>query len=484
MEKDDSEAVHVESADHEKKESKFLAWTTEFASRDDDWHRQETRKLLWKIDIHLLPWIVLMYLTNFLDRNALSQAKLGSLEQDLGLKGTEFNTITSILFIGYILFQLPSNLLLTRVRPSLYLCGMMALWGTISALQSTTKSFAGELLCRLFLGAAEAPFFSGSIFLMSSWYRTDELTHRIGIFYAGVALANMFGGLIAAGVIGNLDNAHGLAAWRWLFIIEGCATVGIALIAIWFMPNYPNTTRWLSRQEQDYAQWRLAQDAAGEEDDRFAVSPLEAVKMALSDYRLYFFMLLNHLNLLAQSFTYFFPSIVESLGYSSTTTLFLTVPVWFATFLAVISISYHSSQTNERSLHIFCCMLIGAIGNIIVITTNNLGARMFAMYLIPIGTLPSFQMILAWITSSFSRPLVKRSVVVAMCGMFGNAASIYGSYLYPDSQGPKYVPAGVALACVCVACGGLALVIRFVLRRENQKLDRENGPGDGARYIL
>lgn len=71
----------------------------------------------------------------------------------------------------------------------------------------------------------------------------------------------------------------------------------------WFMPNYPSTTRWLSPQQQDYAQWRLAQDAAGEVDDRYAVKPLEAVKMALSDYRLYFFMLLNHLNLLAQSFT-------------------------------------------------------------------------------------------------------------------------------------------------------------------------------------
>ena len=129
-------------------------------------------------------------------------------------------------------------------------------------------------------------------------------------------------------------------------------------------------------------------------------------------------------------------------------------------------------------------MIIGAVGNILVITTSNLGVRMFAMYLIPIGTLPPFQMILAWITSSFSRPLVKRSVVVAICGMFGNAASIYGSYLYPDSQGPKYVPAGIALACVCGACGTLALVIRVVLQRENRKLDRENGPGDGFRFIL
>lgn len=129
-------------------------------------------------------------------------------------------------------------------------------------------------------------------------------------------------------------------------------------------------------------------------------------------------------------------------------------------------------------------MIIGAVGNILVITTSNIGAKMFAMYLMPIGVLPAFQMILAWITSSFPRPLVKRSVVVAFCGMFGNAASIYGSYLYPDSQAPQYVPAGIALACVCGACGVLALIIRFVLRHENKKLEQENGPGEGFRYIL
>lgn len=158
--------------------------------------------------------------------------------------------------------------------------------------------------------------------------------------------------------------------------------------------------------------------------------------------------------------------------------------MWFATFLAVLCISYHSSRTNERSVHIFGCMMIGAIGNILVITTSNLGVRMFAMYLMPIGVLPSFQIILAWITSSFSRPLAKRSVVVAICGMFGNASSIYGSYLYPESQGPRYIPAGIVLACVCGACGVLALVIRVVLRRENRKLESEHGPGEGPRYIL
>ncbi|KAF2651163.1 MFS general substrate transporter [Lophiostoma macrostomum CBS 122681] len=366
---------------------------------------------------------------------------------------------------------------------------MMAIWGAISASQSATHSFAGELVCRLFLGAAEAPFFSGAIFLMSSWYRTSELTHRIAILYSGVALANMFGGLIAAGVLSDLNMAHGIAGWRWLFIIEGVATCGIAIIAVFFMPDFPNTTRWLNREEQVYAEWRLAQDMVGERDDRNSVTPMQALKMAFSDYKLYLFMFMHHANLLSQSFTYFFPTIVKSLGFGNTETLLLTVPVWFATLLAALSVSYHSSVTKERSFHIACCMLVGAVGNIIVITTTGVGPRMFAMYLMPIGVLPAFQMILAWITSTFPRPLAKRAVVVAATGMFGNLSSTYGSYMYRATDGPRYVPAGVGLACVCCFCGAMALVIRFVLGRENKKMEEGDYQGnratlpEGFRYI-
>jgi hypothetical protein len=98
--------------------------------------------------------------------------------------------------------------------------------------------------------------------------------------------------------------------------------------------------------------------------------------------------------------------------------------------------------------------------------------------------MPSFQIILAWITSSFSRALVKRSVVVAICDMFGNVSSIYGTYLYPESQVPRYIPAGIVIACVWGACRVLALAIRFILRRENEKLESERGAGEGPRYIL
>lgn len=256
------------------------------------------------------------------------------------------------------------------------------------------------------------------------------------------------------------------------------------------MPDYPSTTKWLDEEERRYAEWRLAEDLVGSRDDRNAVTWVQALKMAFGDFKLYLFMLMHHANLLSQSFTYFFPTIVQSLGYGNITTLFLTVPVWFATLLAALGISYHSSYTQERSYHIAACMLLAAIGNIVVITTDGVGPRMLAMYLMPIGSLPAFQMILAWITSSFPRPLAKRAVVVAACGMFGNLSSTYGSYMYPSSDGPKYVPAGIGLACVCCFCAGMAMVIRVVLARENRRLERGEtsrslaGLPEGFKYIL
>lgn len=250
--------------------------------------------------------------------------------------------------------------------------------------------------------------------------------------------------------------------------------------------------------------WRVASNAAGEQDDRDAVTMKEAVKLAFSDWRVYMFILLNHACLLSQSFTYFFPSIVKSLGYGSTETLLLTAPVWFATLLFTLLITYCSSILRQRGIFIAVCMLVAAIGNIVMITTHSTGARMFAMYLLPIGVQPSFMMststsqphissvltrqtVLAWITSSFARPLTKRAVVVAIAGAFGNAASIYGSYMYPDSEGPRYVPAGIGLTVVCCFTAALALTIRFVLARENRKMERQerqSGEDEGFRYIL
>ncbi|RAK85319.1 MFS transporter [Aspergillus costaricaensis CBS 115574] len=441
-----------------------------YVAKSPEWHRKMTKQLLRKVDIHLLPFLVVMYLLNFLDRNNLSQARLGSLEQDLGMKGTDYNLATSILFVGYLLMQLPSNLLLTRVRPSLFLGTSMAIWGVISACQAATQSFTGLVLARFFLGFVEAPFFPGAIMLMSSWYTRQELSHRIAWFYAGSSLANAFGGLIGAGVLGNLDGAHGIAGWRWLFIIEGCITVGISLTSTLLLPNYPATTSWLDETEKLYAQWRLIHDA-GEADEATSSNIKEALYLVFSDKRIYLFILLQHTSLLSQNFQYFFPTIVETLGYGNIETLLITAPVWIATFFVSLFVTWTSGKTNDRGIHIILLMLVSVVGCIICTATTNIGARFFGMFLMPMGAVSAYQIIIAWVANSFPRPLVKRSAAIATANMIGNTASIYGSYMWPSSSGPRYIAGGSATAGIALLVAIIAFVIRVVHLRMNKALD-------------
>jgi MFS family permease len=210
----------------------------------------------------------------------------------------------------------------------------------------------------------------------------------------------------AAGILGNLDGSMGIAGWRWLFIIEGVITIGVAIAAGFILPDYPATTKWLNEEERNFASWRLMADIS-ESDDTHSRSIWEGVKLCLTDYRLYLFVLTQHMSILSQTFQYFFPSIVQTLGYGEIETLLLTVPgmflhhpirpyvptrltyspVWFATFLVSIAVTWSAGTTGDRSIHICVLMLFAVAGNAIVAGTTVVGARYFAMFLVSLSNL-------------------------------------------------------------------------------------------------
>ena len=222
--------------------------------------------LVRKIDLRLLPMVILMYILNYLDRNNIAAARLAGLESDLSLTGTQYLTALSILFVGYILMQIPSNLFLNKVgKPAIYLPSVMVVWGIISGATAGVKSYGELVAVRFLLGFVEAAYFPGCLFFLSSWYTRKELGFRTAIMFSGSLLSGAFSGLISAGITHGLDGARGLRAWRWLFIIEGAITVAVALGAFWVLPNFPTTTGWLTDRERDLAVWRLEEDV-GEED--------------------------------------------------------------------------------------------------------------------------------------------------------------------------------------------------------------------------
>ena len=150
----------------------------------------------------------------------IASAKLADIDKDLGLSAVEYQTSVSILFAGYILMQVPSNIVVGKIQyPAVYICLAMGVWGLISSLMAVVQNFGGLLACRFFLGFVEAVFFPGALFFLSMFYNRKQFAFRTAILYSGSQLGNAFGGLFAIGIL-QLDGKRGLEGWRWVGRIE------------------------------------------------------------------------------------------------------------------------------------------------------------------------------------------------------------------------------------------------------------------------
>ncbi|KAK5070338.1 hypothetical protein LTR64_000008 [Lithohypha guttulata] len=425
------------------------------------------KKFVRRIDRRLLPILILMYIMNYIDRNALPQARIQGLEADIGLKGVEYNVALSVLFVGYVSMQIPSNMILGIVRPSWYLATCMVVWGIVSGCSGAVQGFGGLVAARFFLGITEAPFFVGVAFLFSGWYTRKELGTRLGIFFCGAMLSGAFGGLFAAGIAAAFRNNR-IESWRWLFIIEGVATVVFAVATGFIIPDWPATTKWLSEEERALGVVRLVEDAGDEEED---ISTNAAFKMAVTDYRVWLCILGQVCVQAVASLTNFLPTLVRNFGFSTIHTLLLTAPPYVLTAAICVLNTWNSDRTSNRSLHIVVPTLATVAGIIITLATTHIGARYFALFLMLPGTYACFQVSNAWMASIAARPRKKRAIALAMNNSFGNTALTWTPYLYPRSDGPRYVKAwsvNLGLSAILLIS---TIALSLLLRRDNRKAD-------------
>ena len=175
--------------------------------------------------------------------------------------GNDYNIALFIFFIPYILLEVPCNILLKKLRPSVWLSSIMFGWAVITICQGVTQSFAGLVVCRVLLGVFEAGFFPGAIYLISMYYKRHELQLRVNAFFSASILAGAFSGLLAY-AIANMGCIEGYAAWRWIFIIEGCCTAVIAAVSYFVIPDWPETAGFLKPEERATLLARLAHDTA------------------------------------------------------------------------------------------------------------------------------------------------------------------------------------------------------------------------------
>ncbi|WVQ80928.1 hypothetical protein IAT38_003035 [Cryptococcus sp. DSM 104549] len=431
------------------------------------------KKLVRKIDRRLLMMLMGIYVMNYLDRGNIAFGAVGSLKEDIGVNATQYSTVISIFYVGYLSIQVASNILVAKVRPSIFMPVVMVCWGAVNACTGAVNSFGGMIAARFFLGLVEAPFFPAALYVLSCFYTRTELASRIAILFSAGLMSGAFGGLLATAITSGMDGKGGHAAWRWLFIIEGSMTVPVAAIALWVLPDYPQTTKWLSPEEKKLAVYRLAAQnvsphTIAQEEEMTIPQALKAAFTDPNTYLLWFCQLMLNS---AATFTNFFPSIVATLGYNRVGTYLLSAPPYV--FVAIVSVanSLHGDKVGERYWHIVFGQVLALCGFVIAASTLNVAARYVSCFLM-MSVYASFGSVLSWIQTSTPAPPLKKAVVYAIVNAGSNFAAVYGSYLYPSTDAPRYLPANAANIAFCAACIFFATGLRLRLRYLNKQLDR------------
>ncbi|KIV93566.1 hypothetical protein PV10_04772 [Exophiala mesophila] len=221
---------------------------------------KEERWLLFKVDAFVLTFASIGYFLKNLDQYNVNNAFLSGMQEDLSMYGNQLVTSTSIWTVGYVIGQIPSNLLLTRLSPRIVIPTLELGWGVATIATSAVKSYKALYALRFLVGLFESGFYPGIHYLLGSWYTPRELGKRAMIFWLAGSMGQLFSGFLQAAAYTGLNGVHGRAGWRWLFIVDGIITLPLALAGYAFFPNLPqedNKTWWTTQAEHELSVKRM-----------------------------------------------------------------------------------------------------------------------------------------------------------------------------------------------------------------------------------
>ncbi|PHH77823.1 hypothetical protein CDD80_151 [Ophiocordyceps camponoti-rufipedis] len=322
-------------------------------------YRAAERRLVRKLDLHIIPLVMSLYLFSFLDRVNIGNARLYSLEADLGLSPKEFQVAVSILFVTYLALEVPSNLVLKLFTPRRWLAAIVTAWGLVATLSALVRSYGGLVACRLLLGALEAGLFPGLNVYLTLFYTKRELALRVGYLFVSAAAAGALGGLLAYG-IGHLDGASGLHGWRWILLIEGLPAVVLGIVTAVALPNDARDAYFLDEQDKALMEARKRAEY-GACDDFLKVDMVRA----FTDWKVWAFCLAQlGVDTMLYGFSTFLPTIIDDLnigGWSVAQVQLLTVPCYFLGAAAYMATAVVSDRLQMRGLF---CVVFGVISSL------------------------------------------------------------------------------------------------------------------------
>ncbi|KAE9968333.1 hypothetical protein EG327_011106 [Venturia inaequalis] len=394
----------------------------------------DEKKLLRKMDLKLLPILILLYLLSFIDRGNIGNAKIEGLAEDLKLTGGQYNWCLTAFFLIYCAAEPPSNIILKRIKPSIWLPGIMVAWGIVMTLMGLCKSYAGLLTARCFLGLTEAGLFPGCVFYLTMWYTRYEYQWRMALFFSAVGIAGAFSGLLAYG-ISFMRGVAGLNAWRWIFILEGIVTVLVAIAAFFLVHDFPETATFLTEEERAFVVWRLKfqsqpdkadQGAEVAQNDEFS---WKAIGDAFKGWQIYVGIIMFW-GIVAPLYgiSLFLPTIIKGLGYKTTTAQLLTVPVYvFASAIALL-FAWLSDRAGKRTPFILPMMFVILVGYIMCISSSKPGVVYAGIFIAAAGVYGAYPGNIALISNNLAGSS-KRAAGMAIHIAGGNLSGAYPSLI-------------------------------------------------------
>ncbi|ANB12519.1 Tna1p [Sugiyamaella lignohabitans] len=429
-----------------------------------------------KLDLRIVPAICILYLLAFLERTNISNANVYGMGKDLKLKGNQYNTALTVFFVPYILFEVPSNILLKKFTPHVWLSFCMFIFGIICIAQGFVKSFGGLVATRFIMGAAESGAFPGCFYLLAMFYRREEAQKRYSFFFSSTCLAGAFGGLIAAGV-SHIDGKLGIAAWSWLFIIEGAVCAFVAIIMFFFIADFPEDAKFLTDNERAFLQAKLALDSGDSYHERKYT--IRDVLGCFKDWKIWFggFMYFG-LIVPAYGYAYFANAILVSLKYTPLQVQYHSIPPWVVAFALAMITATISDRIRHRYLLTLACSLLSSVGFIILLSVHgSVHARYGACFLVAAGTYSAMPLIVCWTAMNFAGHL-RRGVGTGWQVGFGNIGGIIATFTFLSTDAPYYTK-GIAIG-LGFTVFSMASCLTYFLGIHYENKQKRSGARDAA----
>jgi sugar phosphate permease len=409
-----------------------------------------------KITWRLIPFLAILWIIAWIDRVNIGFAKLQMLD-DLKFSEAAYGFGAGVFFLGYFLFEAPSNLLLTRIGARKTIARITIGWGATSILMMLVKTTAVFYGLRFLLGVFEAGFYPGIILYLTYWYPTARRARSFGLFMSASAFAGVIGGPLAGAILTNLNGANGWAGWQWLFLIEGAPSIIAGVVTLFYLTDRPEEANWLSSEER-----RLIVDDL-EQDKRDMGEREHNILASLRDPKLWLLILIFFCIVAANSaLTFWGPSAAKDMGFNDSTTVgWIMAAIYLFGGAGMILNGAHSDRSGEARYHCGVAALIGAVAMAVLGFVINTGAvlPLIALAVAIVGTMSAIPVF--WQMPNRILSGAAAAAGVAVINSIANLAGFGSPWLIGELRSSTGGLSSGLLAIAAVEAATFLLILRF-----------------------